>query len=313
MSHDLKFEHQSSLRFSLPLMLCIMGALFVVGLLGLQVGCSSEPLLPPSPGWVSQPTRTVDNGYIVYVGESEASTQSRAQLQAEGVALEDLANECSMVPKGTRVEDRYHVRGKTGSHVFVKIAVEFQECNEASKSVDPLLIRQIANIQFTEQLKKYQDLEETGDMPDSAAVASITTPSDVPAAPSQGGMSASIHYYAVRQYVAYQKEVVILSPPTAYQPASVESAHFVTQVQPAVTQVASYQTQDPALKSNPQAWSKLPDRPHMERPAALAPRNARRGTALRISNPPDARNSLHVQDKNAGRSRPQKRRRRARD
>ena len=55
------------------------------------------------------------------------------------------------------------------------------------KAMVPLLIKQIANIQFTEQLKEYQDLVETGDMPNATAVVSVTPPSDVPAAPLAGG------------------------------------------------------------------------------------------------------------------------------
>ena len=53
----------------------------------------------PKPAWVTQPTRTVDNGYIVYVGSAEDTGADRAQLKAESAAVEDLANECSLYPK----------------------------------------------------------------------------------------------------------------------------------------------------------------------------------------------------------------------
>src|SRR6202042_1536036 len=111
-----------------------------------------------------QPTRTVDNGYIVYVGAVEDISSERAQFKAEGLALEDLANECSMIPKGTRIEDRYMAKGDHDSTAYVKLALEFQECDQARHAVNPDDIRKVANVAFTDQLKKYQDLEATGEM-----------------------------------------------------------------------------------------------------------------------------------------------------
>ena len=282
-------------RQSLTLALTVLSGVMLAA-------CSSEPPKPPAPEWLHRQTRTIDNGYIIYIGHSEASSQQRAQLQAEGVALEDLANECSVIPKGARVEDRYDEKTKSGHVVYVKLGVEFQECDQASKAIDPQQIKVVANIAFTEQLKRYQDLNETGDMPDSTEVAQVSPPSDVRPAPAQGAWSSDTHFYVVRQYVAYQKEVVVLSPPGSYQPSSPESTHFITQVQPAATQVASMQTQNPALKTNPQPWSSIPDRPHLERPAGLAPRAV---TPHRVSAPhaQSARPPNKANNSNGGRKR----------
>lgn len=86
-------------------------------------GCSSEPSRE-KPTWVDGPTRVVDNGYIVYIGTGEEVTDDRAQLAAEGLAIQDLANECSFIPKGTRVEDRYSEKQKNTYKAYAKVAIE---------------------------------------------------------------------------------------------------------------------------------------------------------------------------------------------
>jgi hypothetical protein len=231
--------------------------------------CSSEPTVPPAPDWTHQASRMVDNGYIVYVGKGEASRADDAQFKAEGLALEDLANECSMVPKGTRVEDRYLVTTKTGYTSYTKVGLELQECDEATKATDPEAIRKIANVIFTSQLKTYQDFEETGFRSEAEDGKEIEAPTEIAAAPSQGTYNDHVHFYMTRQYIAYQKEVVVLAPPTAYQVGSKESALFNQQVLPATQTVAGLEQKDPTLKTAPTAYHDVTDRAKVERPAGL--------------------------------------------
>ena len=249
-------------------------------LLTLLVSCGSVEK-KPEPAWVHQSTRNVDNGYIEYVGRSESVTLERTQFQAEGLALEDLANECSLVPKGTRIEDRFTDKTPNGYLAYVKVAVEMQECDRASKSTDPLEIKKIANLPFTEQLKKYQDLMETGANPEIAGNqggVEVEPATEVSPPPERGQMNDSVHFYVTRQYVAYQKEIVILSPPTAYQPQSPESHAFTTAVAPVQTQLQTSAASQPTLKTNPQPWSTIANASHPEvrigRPANLSARSA---------------------------------------
>lgn len=236
--------------------------------------CSSTPKIQ-SPEWTHQPTRIVDNGYIVYTGVATAPQPDRAQFKAEGIALEDLANECSMIPKGTRIEDRFVERQegspRADSTAFVKIALEFQECEQAKRALDPAEIRKLASLGFTEQLKKYQDLSETGEMPVAGADGEIEPPEEIPSPPAPvSGRGDSVHFFVVRQYVAYQKEVVVLSPATAYAPGSPRVEKFVAQVTPAAQQVQTLEHESPTLKT--QAWSQIPNRPQNLRPPSLAPK-----------------------------------------
>lgn len=244
-------------------------AFMAAGFCFLMSACSSEPTAPPAPDWTHQASRVVDNGYIVYVGKGDASRADDAQFKAEGLALEDLANECSMVPKGTRVEDRFMVSAKNGYTAYTKVALELQECDEATKATTPEAIRKIGNVNFTSQLKKYQDLEETGFRSEAEDGDEIEAPTVIAAAPAQGTYSDHIHFYMTRQYVAYEKEVVVLAPPATYQPGSKEAVLFNQQVVPATQTVASLQQKDPTLKTAPMAYHEVPDRPKIERPANL--------------------------------------------
>jgi hypothetical protein len=253
--------------------------LFSVLLISILTSCSSEPTKPAGPTWIHEPTRLVDNGYIVYVESAMAHDFDKATFKAEGLALSDLANECSFIPKGTRIEDRYmESQGKDGVEkmAYVKLAVEFQECDQAQKALQPEDIKKIASASFTQQLKRYQDYDETGDIPAKSEVAELEPLQEIPPAPArQPGWNDNIHFYAMRQYVVYQKEVVVLSPPTAYAPASPESQTFVHSMTPTVNQINTAQTENPALKNNPTAWSQLPNKPRIERPESMRANLAR--------------------------------------
>jgi hypothetical protein len=232
-------------------------------------GCSSAPKVPE---WTQQPTRQVDGGYIVYIGVGEASNQDRAQFKAEGLALEDLANECTMIPKGTRIEDRFVQKGEHESKAYVKVALEFQECEQARHTNEPVEIQKIASVPFTEQLKKYQDLMETGEMPDKSEVAQVEPPAEMAAPPGRApGWDDRTHFFVMRQYVAYQKEVVVLAPPNYYATNAPAGKTFAANLQPAADQIHGIQERAPALRT--QAWSQVPNRPVVTRPTALAPRS----------------------------------------
>jgi hypothetical protein len=186
---------------------------------------------------------------------------------SEGQALEDLANECSMIPKGTRIEDRFTDNESQNTKVFVKVAVDFQECDAAMRTNDPNEIQKIANVAFTQQLKRYQDLRETGVL-EARSETQITEPQvemTSETAPFWGDPS---RFYETRQYVVYQKEIVVLSPPTAYAPSSPESKRFTSLITPATKEIQRLQEKQPTIRAQP--WSHLPVPPRVDRPRVLS-------------------------------------------
>jgi hypothetical protein len=240
-------------------------------LISFLFGCSSEPVVK-DPEWISGPSRIVDNGYIVYVGSAEDMKPERAQLKAEGQALEDLANECSLIPRGTRIEDRFTKKIQYASTSYVKIALEFQDCEKGKNAQDPDSIRRVANASFTEELKKYQDFMETGDLAPKSEQANTTPPESWPETPPPApNQPASTQFFVVRQYVAYQKEVVVLSPPQYYAPQSPETTSFNSSLASNTHQLTQIQQQNPDLAKSNQTWSTIPNRPVIMKPASLHP------------------------------------------
>jgi hypothetical protein len=253
----------------------LKAALFVFPL-ALAAGCSSGPKTGPdsgAPAWVGQPARTVDNGYIVYVGTGEDRTPERARFKAEGMAEQDLANECSFVPKGARIEDHYDTTAEGQHKSYAKLAIEFRDCEQAKGALDPAEIRKVANVAMTEQVKKYQemigeneeDLAQNDNEDVNPAVADTKTPS------SPRPIQNPSQFFFVRQVVAYQKQVVILSPPSTYAPGTPQYTQFVSHVTPASSQVQQYEAANPGIKNWPRTWSATPRRLNLAR----QPHNAR--------------------------------------
>ncbi|CAM6005656.1 unnamed protein product [Sphagnum balticum] len=145
------------------------------------------------------------------------------------MALQDLANECSFVPKGTRVED--HAEKQKYTYMsFAKVAVEFQECDEAKKASDPAQIQQLANVGFTQEIKKYQDIVE-GASPESDG-SNLIAPDTSTSTASGGGGNGNTHFFVMRQYVAYQNQVVILAPPNTYVAGAPATVAYTNSVAP---------------------------------------------------------------------------------
>lgn len=252
-------------------------------LLFVLTACSSEPKRT-QPEWLHQPTRVVDGGYIVYVGSAAGPNADRAQFKAEGVALEDLANECSLLPKGTRIEDRYTEPVGREFVAYVKLAVEFQDCEAGRTALQPETIRAVANVSFTAQLKRYQDYMETGELSNSPGEAVAVAPptEDLEPPPARDARrDETLHFYMTRQYVAYQKEVVVLAPPTAYAPNSPETKQFVAGIAQPSQQLTVMEKNNPQLKAAPKPWSHLTEKPALARPKSLQPAHAPRAENAR--------------------------------
>ena len=226
--------------------------------------CSSKPRSvdgEPEPAWVHQTTRTIDSGYIVYVGMGEDRTLEGARFKAEGMAIQDLANECSFAPKGARVEDRFDEETDGIHRSYAKIGIEFDECEAAKKEVDPTAIRTAANIEMTEELKRYQDTVAQAETnpPPPAVAANGSIPTASPGmAPVYAGppvIVAASDYYVVRQQIVYSKQIVILSPPGAYPPGAPQTTQFVTSMHAPVQQVIRYEAANPQIRNSPATWS----------------------------------------------------------
>jgi hypothetical protein len=250
-------------------------------------GCSSGQKStedPDAPAWIRQPTRTVDAGYIVYVGASEDALLDQARFKAEAQAIEDLANECSFAPKGARVEDHYERIGNGANgpvhQAYVKIGVDFLSCEQAKAAVQPDDIHRIANVAMAEEVKRYQTLVDEPE-PEPLQAGEEGSAGSSGTQTSNSGQSAPVRtvyvvrdepgFFILRQQVAYYKQTIILPPPPG-TPAPLPAQATATLASP-MRQLQGYEQEHPEIKNTPSTWS-------VARPAQFRP-----ATRMRIASP----------------------------
>lgn len=214
-------------------------------------GCATGPRLP---AWAREPARIVDNGYIVYVGDGLEPDPNQAQFAAEGMAIQDLANECSFIPKRARVENHFMARVRGGFEAYASVAVNYDVCEEAQQTVEPQQIKALASAPFMEELKRYQEF--IGNPPQPALAGGS---SQDPAAPPPA-ISDDVDFFLARQYVAVQKENVILAPPGSYAPGSLATRVYLNNVTTVIRPMRTYYVRHPRLRTAPTTWSAIEPR-----------------------------------------------------
>jgi hypothetical protein len=203
----------------------------------------------------------VDNGYIVYTESSEDADADKAKFKAEAAGLEDLANECSFIPKEARVEDRFERKVEHMHQAYAKVAIEFQVCDQARKATTPEAVRNMANVPMTEEVKRYQDLLGKADVGDVDEASDDHVAENAPSAPSSGSTHVAmndqvyIHYYVAQEQVWQYKQEVIMAPPAAYPPGSPQSTQFTNMVVARNEQIQTMQTTHPELVSPAKPYS----------------------------------------------------------
>jgi hypothetical protein len=223
-------------------------------------GCATGPRLPE---WAQEPARIVDEGYIVYLGDGLEADPNQAQFAAEGMAIQDLANECSFVPKRARIENHFMTRARGGFEAYATIAVNYDVCEEAQQTVQPAQIKALASAPFMEELKRYQEF--IGNPPQQAPAGGASQgPPEPPTA-----MADDVDFFLARQYVAVQKENVILAPPGAYAPGSYETRTYLTRVTRVIRPMQAYYARHPRLRAAPTTWSTIEPRVRRRYPAAF--------------------------------------------
>ncbi len=246
-----------------------LGACFAVLVIS---ACASTPKGEGEaqlPAWAQQPARTVDGGYIVFIGSGEDTTLERAHFKASGMAIQDLSNECSFAPKGTRSEDHFEQRVGNVYKSWAKFSVQYDDCESAKKAVDPAEIRKIANVPMADELKRYHEMMNE---PEPMSLVSTETPaqsnSDNPSS-SNSGSGGRVRFVALnnnngffwaRQQIVYTKQIVILAPVNQYQPGSAQSAQIAHSLTPTQTAVRQYEAHNPDLRTGHQTYSSSPVR-----------------------------------------------------
>lgn len=110
------------------------------------------------PQWVQQNTRTMDNGYIVYVGTGVDQNLERARFKAKSMAVRSLVNECTLPHRETRVEDFYDENVEGQHRSYAKVAIQYSDCDEGKRALAPDQIKKLSNRSLAEEQKKYDEI-----------------------------------------------------------------------------------------------------------------------------------------------------------
>ena len=212
-------------------------------LVTLVAGCAhQEPVADALPAWMTATSRTVDGDHIYYVASADSKFLDRARLDAEGAALEDIANECSFVPTTVKREnENASDDAKTIHTVKAQYSVPKADCLKAQSTFSPDEIRIFANVAATQKILKHQDL--TGESSD---------PTNGAQDPVQAGDINGLIF--ARQQIALRKQAVILSVPTHYRLHSPDSKRFYQKIKTDSDPVIALGKQSEALTMT-SSWS----------------------------------------------------------
>ena len=179
----------------------------------LITACSSGPRpqeKPNSdsvPAWVRQPTRVLNGANLEYVGIGEDRTEANARFKAEAFALQDLANDCSFVPIGTRIqEDHFDESVGVLHRSFARVSVGVHECQSARAATTRSQIRGLADVRLSTEVDRYQ---KQYDPPEPVEASPLLT---TPERNISGPIPDSALFVVVRQQLALAKEKVIRDP-----------------------------------------------------------------------------------------------------
>ncbi len=229
--------------------------------------CAGTPT-SSSPDWIRAPSRTVDAGYIVFVGTGDDPAPEKSSFKAEAQAVQDVANECSFAPKGTRIEDHYQAKSGHTTLTYAKVSISFVDCDAAKGSNDPESIKRLASAPLAEQLKRYQDLVYAPAESESEEAGGGGNPM-VNATTAPRAISDEDHFFIVRQRVAYLKETIILAPETVYVPSAPQTVAVTQQLSTQSDHLRVYEQENPAVKTSHRTWTEFEKNTSAELPRSI--------------------------------------------
>ena len=160
----------SKLVMAARLSFSVLAAILVALLVATISGCATErPDTPAVPSWVRGSARSSQNGSIYFVESDDSVDPARAAAGAEALALEDVANECSFVPKGAKITDRYSASVSHLTQIHVQLRVSQSACDAAKKANALDAIQAQGDVAAAERIARFQAERGEPKLDESAA------------------------------------------------------------------------------------------------------------------------------------------------
>lgn len=115
------------------------------------------------PNWVGQNSRRKENGRIYFIEKMDlhqmksASEVAKYIYQVQAYALENIAVECSFIPKSSFVDDQFMKMDKAEASLYVQVYVDESDCLKAQRMTELDQIKLFANSGYSEQVFKYRN------------------------------------------------------------------------------------------------------------------------------------------------------------
>lgn len=185
--------------------------------------------------WSSSPSRFLEGSNIIYIGIGEDRGAAQARIKAEAFALQNLANDCSLIPRTTIIsphlaEDRVGVLYRS----FAKISVNESECLKGRRQSLDSEVRAFSEPVLTLQLDQYQ---KTYDAPEAAELDSLT---------EEISVSGKSQLFVVRQQTTLAKQQIVLDT---------KGLQDSRPLQNAADAVAKFETANSNIWKSPKAFS----------------------------------------------------------
>lgn len=215
----------------------------VVSLVCIIVSCSTTPdaplkselAPPPPPAWTRQPARALVGDELVYIGIGEDRKKENAKTKAEAYALQNLANDCSFIPKDARIQDKsFEESSGIITRIYAQASVSSTSCEKAKSATDPAQIVAMANPEFVARVSDYQTLYDPPEPEEAMPLRGATS----------GPSIMDVHRLViVRQQVALTKQDIILYEQSPDNPPQMDGVTAASRA------VSGYE------QGNSQVWS----------------------------------------------------------
>jgi hypothetical protein len=181
---------------------------------------------------VRQSARATENGSLVFVESEDDVDPALARAKAEGLALADVANECSLVPRGARFEAQYLAKTSHLAQAHVKLRVPATACEAAKRANTSASVRGLGDAEAAARVRLFQERNGEPRLEDARAG------------------DEALAYMIARQRLALLKQQVLLVPAGAGEEAS-----FAEKVVALARDVERLEGSREQLKQSAQPWS----------------------------------------------------------
>ncbi len=232
----------------------------LIGFIGFTSCASNSILSLQNRTWTEQVGRNFEKQNIVMVSLAKAASQNTAKFNAEAQGLEDLANECSFIPKGTHLADQVVLSEQGQVTVFVKFIVAKTICENAKISIKFQEIWPLVNYGYTEQILKYHAENEKSIVAKGSALGPLQKVELILNSENASIVRDDNDFFMTRQQISFLKQATLLAGRGLFPEKAFDIEKMQSVLVQKIAAAGEYEKINPALKSSSITWTMVKER-----------------------------------------------------